>query len=196
MEFIKINPFKQPETVKAIALVYQQAFGDEPWNEGYLCPVCKKVFPRTTSIEICSSCNVLVIEYWPISKIIQDFYHEMMKPGSVCVIVQSYEKVIGFAWGYRVSVSLDLDKHLNAPNLHHQLLDGDFFYLDECALVPAYQGKGIGKLLVSCILREQKQKEILLRTMGDSRMENIIKNRGGEIVQRISRGRIIMKLIP
>ncbi len=195
MEFVKVDPFKKPETVEEIALVYQQAFGGEPWNEGYICPVCEKVFPRTPSIKICPACNVLVAEYWPISKIIQDFYYEMMKSGSVCVIVQFCEKVVGFAWGYRISASPDLDKHLDAPNLH-QLLDGDFLYLDECALVPAYQGKGIGKMLVNYILREQQQKEMLLRTMGHSRMENLIKNKGGEIIQRISRGRIIMKLIP
>ena len=51
MEIIKINPFEQPQMVEAIASVYQQSFGGEPWNEGYLCPVCEKVFARTLSIK-------------------------------------------------------------------------------------------------------------------------------------------------
>ncbi len=198
MKFVKIDPFKQPETVEAISLVYQQSFGGEPWDEGYLCPVCKKVFALIPSIKICSSCaeqlrNVLVVEYWPTSKIIRDFYREMMNPDSICVIVQSHEKVIGFVWGYRVSTNPDLDKHLDALNLH-QSLYGNFFYLDECAIMPSCQGRGIGKLLVNYVLREQQQKQVLLRTMDKSRMYNLIKNIGGEIVQRISHGRIIMKL--
>lgn len=222
MKIIKINPFKQPQMVEAIASVYQKTFGGDPWNEGYRCPMCEKVFPRVPKLNLCPQCiegsqsiltieywpnlkvcpicveqrsqTVLMVEYWPMSKIISDFYSEMMKPDSVCVVAQSEGGVIGFTWGYRVSANPDLDEQLEAPNLH-QVLQGDFFYGDECALLPDWQGKGIGKLLVSHILSEQHQKQILIRTMNNSRMCNLIKRMGGEIIQEISRGRIIMKLI-
>jgi len=199
MKIRKINPFTQPQMVEEIASVYQQSFGGEPWNEGYLCPVCKKIFARAPQIETCTVCRersqiILMVEYWPISKIVSDFYSEMQKPDPICVVAQLDEVVIGFAWGYRVSANPDIDEHLDAPNLN-QSLCGDFFYLDECAIVPNYQGKGIGKLLVFRILREQQQKQILLRTMDNSRMCSIIKNMGGETIQKISRGRIIMKLL-
>lgn len=193
MNIVRIDPFGQSAKVEAIALAYQQAFGGEPWNEGYACPVCEKVFARTPSVEICPVCFVSVIEYWPVEKIVSDFHREMQKPDPVCVVAEVEECVIGFAWGYRISTCPDLDVHLDAPDVH-RLLHGDFFYLDECALVPTYQGRGIGKLLVDCIFSEQRQKNILLRTMGDSRMFTIAKHRGGEIVQYISRGRVIMKL--
>lgn len=199
MKMIKINPFEQSEMVEAIAAVYQQSFGGEPWNEGYLCPLCKKVFARIPRVKVCPACveqsqTVLVVEHWPIGRIISDFYGEMKKLDSVCVVAQLDEGVIGFAWGYRVSANPDLDAHVDAPNLH-QSLQGDFFYLDECALVPACQGKGIGKLLVRQIFQEQRQGQILLRTMDNSRMCNLIKHMGGKTVQSISRGRVIMKLI-
>lgn len=199
MKIIKIDPFRQPEMVQAVAIAYQQSFGGEPWNEGYLCPVCEKVFSRTLNIKMCSICarqseTVLVVEYWPISKIISDFYREMKKPYPICVVTQSNEEVIGFAWGYRVSVNPALDEHLDAPNLHPALC-GDFFYLDECAVVPFYQGKGIGKLLVDYIVRKQQQEQVILRTMDNSRMFRIIKKMGGETIQNISRGRVIMKLL-
>jgi len=199
MRIIKINPFEQPEIVKRIVLVYQQAFGGEPWNEGYLCPVCEKMFARTPKIKTCSLCaeqsqTVLVVECWPMSKVVSDFYREMKKPDPICVTVQSDGKVIGFAWGYRVFADSDINGHLDAPNLH-ELLRDDFFYLDECALAPAYQGRGIGKLLVNYTFREQQQKQILLRTMNNSRMYNLIKHMGGEIIQHISHGRVIMKLL-
>jgi GNAT superfamily N-acetyltransferase len=198
MEITTINPFEQSQMVEAIASVYQQSFGGEPWNEGYVCPVCEKMFALKLGVKTCPACTeksqtVLVVEYWPMHKIITDFYREMRKPDPICVVARSNEEVVGFAWGYRVSANPDLDEHLDAQNLH-QSLHGDFFYLDECALVPACQGKGVGKLLVSHILREQRQRQIILRTMDDSRMCHLIKHLGGEILQSISRERCIMRL--
>lgn len=198
MQIARIHPFRQPYMVEAIASVYRQSFGGEPWNEGYLCPVCEKIFALASGIRTCPACAeqskiALVVEYWPTSKVISDFYREMMKPDAVCVVAQSDEQVIGFAWGYTICANPDLDAHVEAPNLH-QSLHGEFFYLDECALVPSHQGKGLGKLLVRYISQEQRHKQILLRTMDNSRMKNIIKQLGGKIIQHISRGRIIMKL--
>ncbi len=195
----KIKPFSQPEIVEAIASVYQQSFGGEPWNEGHLCPVCGKVFPSTYDAKTCSACAeqsklVLLVEYWPTSKVVSDFYCEMKKPEPICVISQIDDQVIGFAWGYRLSVNPEFDSRLDAPDLHKSL-EGDFFYLDECALVPSHQGRGIGKMLVNRIFREQRQKRALLRTMNNSRMFNLIKHMGGETIQYISRGRVIMKLL-
>lgn len=199
MEIIKINPFEQPAVVKAIASVYQQSFGGEPWNEGCLCPHCESVFASTPILDTCPKCigqskRVLMVEYWPMAKIISDFYREMRKSNPICIIAQSNEEIVGFAWGYEVSVSADLDDQLDAPGLHRSL-HGDFFYLDECALMPSYQGKGIGKSLVKQIFLEQQQGRVLLRTMDNSRMCNLTKNMGGEIVQHIPRSRVIMQLL-
>ncbi len=193
-----VEPFKQLALVEAITSVYQQSFGGEPWNEGWLCPVCEKVFALSHSDKTCPECSkhsrtVLLVEYWPRNKVVSDFYHEMQKPDPICVVAQSDEKVVGFAWGYRVCVSPDLGQQLDAPDLHLSL-KGDFFYLDECAVVPSCQGTGVGKLLVGYILEVQQQSQVLLRTMNDSRMCSLIKNMGGEIVQHISRGRVIIRL--
>ena len=198
MKIIKIDPFAQTEIVEKIALAYQRSFGGEPWNEGYLCPVCKKVFAFTDRRKICPACaeqsqSVLLVEYWPTNKIISDFYRDMKNPDSVSVVVQTEGQVVGFAWGYRVFVNPDLDLHLEAPDLHKSL-HGDFFYLDECGLVPACQGRGIGKLLVGHIFNEQQLGQVLLRTMYGSRMCNLIKSFGGEIIRHISQNRVIMRL--
>lgn len=199
MQIVRIDPFVQPEMVEAIVAVYQEVFGGEPWNEGYVCPVCEKVFARVPSIKTCPECaersqTVLVVEYWPTNKVLSDFYREMRRPEPVCVVAQLGGRVIGFAWGYLVSANSDLDVHLDVPGLH-QSLRGDFFYGDECALAPSHQGKGIGKLLVSRLFSEQQQKQVLLRTMDGSRMCNLIKHMGGETIQHTSRGRVIMRVV-
>jgi len=196
---VRINPFVQPEMVEAIASVYQQSFGGEPWNEGYLCPVCAKTFALTFNGKTCPMCaersrTVLLVEHWPKSKIVSDFYREMQKRDPVCFAALADGKVVGFTWGYSVNVDPDLDTHLDAPNLH-QLIEGDFFYLDECAVTPSHQRKGWGKWLVSCIIQESRWERFLLRTMNDSPMCNLIKHKGGRIVQHISRNRVIMRLL-
>lgn len=198
MRISKIDHFKHHGDVASIASIYQQAFGGEPWNEGYLCPVCEKSFALKVRIETCPECEkeartVLVVKYWPTSKVISDFYHEMKKPDSVCVVATEESKIIGFAWGYRVTSGVKLDKYLDAPGLHKKA-KGDFFYLDECALTPNQQGKGIGKSLTKQIFREQHQEQVILRTKAGSRMHTLVGHLGGEVIQHISRERVVMKL--
>ncbi len=202
-EVLEINPFVNPDSVMGIALAYQKAFSDKPWNEGYLCPVCKTSYSRDGgNWSMCPEClcsnrlRVRLVEYWPIDKILTDFYQEMSKPGAVCVIMQARYNVFAFAWGYEVKSNKSLDKYLEAPDLH-KLVKGNFLYLDECAVVPKHQNKGCGKKLVKAFLQKAKksEKSVLLRTMKGEAMHRIITGLGGEIVQDISRGRIIMKIV-
>ena len=199
MKFSTINAFSQTSMVKAIAKVYQLSFGGEPWNEGYMCPICSKGFPRTLDKKVCDVCvensrEILLIDYWSMNKIITDFYREMSKPDAKCVVVQNVDLVVGFAWGYRITMNPEIDKHLDAPNVHTRLNHDDYFYLDECALLPSNQAKGIGKLLVSYIFQQQTQKQVVLRTKNNSRMCSIIKQMGGRVIQHISNDRVIMTL--
>jgi len=198
MRIIRIDPFSQPLAVNAIAIAYQQAFGGDPWNEGFSCPICKAIFPRTGNLTMCPECekrseSILLVDAWPMNQIISDFYAEMKKDDSICIVAKINKHIVGFAWGYQVSANPDLDSYLDAPGVHASL-QGTFFYLDECALIPSYQGKGIGKKLVQHIFREQEEGQILLRTLNNSRMQRIIKGAGGAVIQHISRERVIMKL--
>lgn len=192
-----LNSFMQPEMVAAITDAYREAFGGEPWNEGYLCPICGLIVSLGTGFRICPDCagesqRVLLVEYWAASKVISDFYNEMRKPGAMCLVSEKDGAVIGFAWGYQIVVSPELAEHLEALGLDERV-QGSFFYLDECAVVPAYQGRGIGRLIVRRVFAEKQR--ILLRTLNGSRMFRIVSHLGGEIIQYISRERVIMKLI-
>ena len=164
MEITQINPFTQPEVIKQIATVYQAAFGGAPWYET-----------------------------WALETIISDFTSEMKKPGAICVVAEVKNRIIGFAWGYTVTPSKDLDEHLDAPDAHKNLA-GDYFYLDECAVTPVFHGRGIGKRLVQTIFATQQHKEVLLRTKDGSRMCNLITQMGGIIIQYISEERVIMRV--
>lgn len=198
MQLLQVDAFRDAKNVAGIARIYQQAFGHHPWNEGSVCPVCETVLPLGTNEKHCPECRksgqaVLLTEYWSRSKVLSDFYREMKRKGSLCVAVKERQNIVGFAWGYEVFVDTKLEQHLDAPNLTN-LIQGKFFYLDECAISPNHQERGLGKMLVDYIFEQQKEEKILLRTLEDSRMFRLITNRGGTTVLRISRDRVIMTL--
>lgn len=189
--------------VDGIVDVYRKSFGGEPWNEGYKCLVCDSVYPLQPIAVNCPTClqssvASTLVEYWPESQVRSDFYAEMAKAGAVYVVKydsvnSDSRQVVGFAWGYDIQVDQDAEAKLQAPGLS-DIITGTFFYLDECAVTPDYQGQGLGKELVNQIFAKQPRSNVMLRTLDNSRMCNLIRNLGGEVVLKISRDRVIMKL--
>lgn len=198
MKIEMVSVFNKPDMVKSIVSVYQEVFGGEPWNEGYKCPVCGSVFSLAHADETCPICkeqnkHILLVEYWTKSKVTSDFYNEMKKPESLCLIAKESEKIIGFIWGYQISINQEIDTYLEAPELH-KIESGEFFYLDDVAVLPQYQGKGIGTGLIKQIIGYQSQNRIMLRTLDNSTMFYLTKKIGGKTVLSISRDRVIMTL--
>jgi len=196
----KIEPLTEPEVVLAVADIYRKSFAGAPWFEGYICPVCRTVVPLEHENKLCSHCikegkSILLIERWPLRNVINDLYSEMTKPDAVCTIAtDSTGKIIGFAWGYRIEVDEEMASHLEAPELHIRTGRGPFFYLDEVALLPDCQAKGIGKILTRYTYDHQPYGHILLRTKKDSRMHHLTLGSGGFVIQEISDDRVIMGL--
>ena len=198
MKIENIQPFVQSVTVQNIVHAYQIIFGGDPWNEGFQCPICKIEVPLSFKSNLCPKCyksgkHIVLVESWPTSKVTSDFYHEMSKPEALCLIAKVQNKLVGFAWGYKIQISPDIDEHLDAPGVH-KIVKGEFFYLDEVAVIPEYQFKGIGKRLTKEIFSFQKHKIILLRTLADSPMFRLVKNIGGRVLLNISKNRVIMSL--
>lgn len=199
MEIRKVNVLSEPQTVQEISFVYQQSFGHGPWFEGYRCPVCSSVFELKEYLSLCPKCNesgslINLIEYWPKAKVISDFYEENTKEDSLCLVAEENNTVVGFVWGYRLDISLESATKIDAPKLS-KIYQRTVFYLDECAVLPKFQGHGIGRALVQQILKKQPYDMIILRTLADSPMQRLIEKLGGEKILSISENRIIMKLI-
>ncbi len=199
---LTLNPLTQPDDVVGIALVYQKAFGGDPWNEGYICPVCQAVFADESGLwGYCPHCQedkgllIKILRYWPLNKILTDFYQEMVRPGAICLAMKDGCSVIAFAWGYEVKVNFSLDKYLEAPNLH-KLIKGTFMYLDECAVLPAWQKNGCGKSLLSAFIDKSREagRNILLRTLRGQAMHKLALRQGGGIIQNISQDRVIIMI--
>lgn len=202
MEICKVCIHNEPHTIWEIADVYWRTFGHSPWFEGYICPVCKSTFElnEVDPMVICPKCAeseklVLLVEYWPKSKIITDFYNENTKDDAVCLIAKDRGSVVGFAWGYPLKITKETSQKLEAPGLEKRITISDVFYLDECAVLPEYQKHGIGKLLVETILNSQPLDKMFLRTLVHSPMHKLIIKLSGRDIMYIPIGRVIMEVI-
>lgn len=189
-----IDPLNETETVSNIACAYRQAFGHTPWNEGYRCPCCNAHYPLTYIPQGCRNCEYRgqLEEYWPHHQVKQDFEVEMKKTGATCFVAEEVSEVVGFAWGYALSMCKKTSAYLHAPNLH-TVIEGEIFYLDEIAVIPPYQGKKIGRELMRRIIT-QKYPTSILRTLEDSPMQRLALSLGWQTVMRISKSRIIMSV--
>lgn len=198
MKITVLTPPHQTEMVDNIAKAYQQTFAGYPWFEGLKCQKCTQGFPLTHTETICPNCStpeepVTLVDYWPTDTIVSCFEKEMAEPQAVCIVVQKGGVIVAFSWGYRVSSCPELDEKLAAPELH-RILAGEYFYLDEVAVIPLYQKIGIGTELVISMLAEQPFERVLLRTKEEGPMFKLIIKMGGEIIQHISGDRVIMKI--
>ena len=139
-------------------------------------------------------------QFWPRSKIIADFRRGMAQPDALCLVATESQKVVGFARGHSVFPSIhrgnvaEIEKQLNAPGLFGHPCDcAQYIYLAECAVRPDRQRDGIGKQLVR-EFHKQSGMTMLVRTLENSQMARLLEKLGGKVMQRISRGRIIVKI--
>jgi hypothetical protein len=119
-------------------------------------------------------------------------YKESLRPGSICLY--AYQRgTIGFAWGYNLDI-FDCDQ-IDSPGLGRFLPNvSQFFYLDECGVLPQFQKQGFGTALVQEIFSLTSQSVLVLRTLKDSPMQKLITNLGGRIVVQIDSNRVIMQI--
>ena len=181
-------------SVQSLAQVYQNIFGNDPgWQEGYECRMCQTTIPLSSGGGACKRCGTLLLECWPLAKIVSDFLQEMQKSKAVCLVAYDQSEIVGFTWGYCVIVTKDLGEHLDAPDLE-KLVCGDMFYLDEVAVLPEYQGQGVGTSLLHSLFAQQNQTHVLLRTLEGRTMHQLALKMGGNVLCSISKQRVMMTI--
>ena len=135
-----------------------------------------------------------MVEHWPEAKVISDLYKENSEEGSLCLGALWRHNLVGFAWGYQLVTSPENLQKLEAPNLLDTIPYGIYFYLDECAVLPEFQQMGLGKSLIEYLSKKQHASTIILRTLRNSQMHNLILKKGGKELLSISKNRLIMSL--
>lgn len=148
-----------------IAECYRFVYGtDSAWAEGRFCKICSEREPgrfRKWSLlnapSRCPDCGTETVEFWTVSKILDDMYGELMRPDATCIVARDVtDKVVGASWGFSADAE-EMEEHINhgcdksvrAPDVARLLREQfpsekRFAYQDEIFVRPEYQGKKIG----------------------------------------------------
>lgn len=132
---------------------YRQVFADAPWNEWLLCPVCGRYWGRQALSELTamdfSHCGQLLVDYWSPRQVALDLRHEITDETS-CWLASAGSKVIGFCWGYEISLP-ELEQKLDleiTSSLIERFGAARIGYQDEVGVINEWRRQGIGKQLV------------------------------------------------
>lgn len=132
---------------------YRDVFADGPWNEWFKCPQCQKHWGKK-DIEFLvsnkfSHCNTPLVDFWSRQQVACDLQHEIT-PEASCWLAVTRDKVVGFCWGYPVTIAA-IEAKLGVT------FDGEIehesntlvAYQDEVGVLSAYRGNKVAKTMVS-----------------------------------------------
>lgn len=136
-----------------LAGCYRDVFADGPWHEWLRCPKCQRYWGVKDREFLDSQnfrhCNVPLVDFWPMEKVIADLYHEIT-PEASCWLAMDGEAVVGFCWGYPISLS-ELEEKIGV-SLNISLDNGSskkIAYQDEVGVLATYRGRKIAKAMVA-----------------------------------------------
>jgi GNAT superfamily N-acetyltransferase len=154
IEYIQFSPHDDPtDLVTQVVECYRGVFADPPWNELYKCPSCGSHWGVKDLNEIWEMntmhCGVPMVPFWPPEEVRADMYHEIT-PEASCWLALEKSKVVGFCWGYPISV-FDLEAKLKVDGLAGKLVGAfatdEVAYQDEMGVLLSHRGHRIAKEL-------------------------------------------------
>lgn len=130
---------------------YRDVFADQPWNEWLKCPLCQKHWGKKDQALLESHqfkhCGVPLVDFWPREKVLSDIYAEIT-PQSSCWLAMDERKVVGFCWGYPVTISeleaelgIILEINHDCPRL------ASIAYQDDIGVIAGYRGRKLAKAM-------------------------------------------------
>lgn len=155
ISLVRYSPLESDVTLTdQVIECYRNVFSDDPWNEWLQCPVCKKYWGiKDKDFLKCQNfmhCNVTLVDFWSVEQVRKDLYHEIIGDSS-CWLAMLESKVVGFCWGYPISVT-ELEKKLGSKIdfqlIHNPNGSEKVAYQDEVGVLSEYRGKKIAKALV------------------------------------------------
>ncbi len=164
--------------LKAIALLYAEVFGGEPWNEVWRCSFCGKFFGADLSLKTPSlCCGQPLSAAYPEEETIAYINRELAKPFAKKDLFYVEGQLAGFAWGYEVSStnSLAKEKWPQSEETQQRVISGlsqyininsSLFYISEVGVSPLFRRNGIGFQLTQNLLKESVslEKPVVFRT--------------------------------
>ncbi len=188
------------EVTAQLVACYRSVFAESPWNEWLRCPVCNKYWGIRDGILLSSwkfqHCGTDLQEFWSQEQISSDLEHEITMNTS-CWIAMDGEKVIGFCWGYPITIS-DLEKKLGITLNSRSETEQLIAYQDEVGVLSEFRNRKIAKTMVRKRLNDFEKQGLLYgivrtRELPESSQTFLwYKNLGYEILTRYPDGRVIL----
>lgn len=170
--------FKDSVERKKIRELYRTVFGDEPWNEWWICPNCGKNFPLDFEWK-CPCCWSELKQYYPDDKLKKYFEKLSNNPLYKELIARTKDGIIVWLTSWWGSTLDDLNSKFWLTKTEFQELEGkirsidpDFdssklFYLAEVAVDKKYRLQGVASALYHTLLESVKKdgyEYIIVRT--------------------------------
>lgn len=170
--FGRVSLDGNPELLTQLVTAYQDVFSTSPWFEWKICPVCQSKWGREQASEIpdlmCPTCGKPLADFWPSTIVKHDIYKELSLPDATCWIALAQGKVIGFCWGYSLTL-LELERKLSidcAATLHTSFNGvSRVAYQDEIGVIAPYRGRYIGYELFRLRLRDFLRRGLTVGTV-------------------------------
>ncbi len=130
---------------------YREVFADTPWHEWLKCPQCQQYWGKKDGGVLVTTkfrhCGTPLVDFWSREQVVSDLYQEIT-PSASCWLALHASSVVGFCFGYAISVT-DLEKKL-AIRFSHKLAEdggGVVAYQDEVGVLATFRGHKIAKAM-------------------------------------------------
>lgn len=159
LAFVRYSPHTSDHQLTLqVVECYRDVFAEVPWNEWYRCqnPVCERheIAPwgKRDAEELkslgFSHCGLSVVDFWPQDQVLSDLFHEITPDSSAWVAVDD-DRVVGFCWGYPISVS-SLKEKLKIQFRTNGIGDDDLVaYQDDVGVLSSHRNRKIAKSLIA-----------------------------------------------
>lgn len=153
ISFVRYSPHNGDNPLTAqLVECYRDVFADRPWYEWLKCPRCQKYWGIKDRGLLASykfrHCEASLVDFWSREQVISDIYHEIT-PEASCWLAMDNDRVIGFCWGYPITIS-NLESKLGlsfGANFEYGKFN-PFAYQDELGVLSAYRGQKIAKAMI------------------------------------------------
>ena len=167
ISLVRYSPHDQVHAITTqVVECYREVFSDTPWHEWLRCAVCNKYWGACDRALLASyqfrHCDTPLVDFWPREQVIADLFHEIA-PDSSCWIAMEECRVVGFCWGYPITLQ-ELENKLGNTFSHAVGIPVEstqlVAYQDEVGVLSAYRGRKIAKKMVALRLIDFKAKNL------------------------------------
>ncbi len=159
--YVRFSPTANPELLPQLIRCYQDVFSTSPWFEWKQCERDNLKWGKEQASEIpnlqCPTCGDALTDFWPSDVVEHDIRKELILPNATCWLALAEGKVIGFCWGYSLTLAeLEVKLGATCAAAFHASFNGTprVAYQDEIGVIAPFRGRHIASKLFQLRLQD------------------------------------------